>query len=366
MVNPMNENEEVMETGQIDEAPGGIGKEGGFPDDEKVSTKVDEITADIQQKGEETVVHELIGHIGDEALRLEKTELSEDEKRARNYSECRKYMRNGDILWGTVFGVKNMGGVFCLEVIWNGILVSFTKKSYFEPEFRFGEGYEAMNEAEKLNREIVLARYQEGATVPFCIANVAISEIKEGPFKGTKTLFVVGDKVKAMQKLREHYFLKTDHPVKVGDLAEAHVLAVRDDKALVECCGCEYRIDAYSLNDRFVESCADWVKPGNKIRVRFRKVHINEDGTVRIAVTGRMKASAEMLMGMSVGSSYLGTVDGYNSYKKHYNVILLNGVTAVIPENNVMMGRSLKVGDQVNVKVNAVLETHIIGSAIRI
>ena len=115
-----------------------------------------------------------------------------------------------------------------------------------------------------------------------------------------------------------------------------------------------------------MESCADWVKPGNKIRVRFRKVHINEDGTVRIAVTGRMKASAEMLMGMSVGSSYLGTVDGYNSYKKHYNVILLNGVTAVIPENNVMMGRSLKVGDQVNVKVNAVLETHIIGSAIRI
>ena len=366
MVNPMNENEEVMETGQIDEAPDGISKEDGFPDDEKVSTKVDEITADIQQKGEDTVVHELIGHIGDEALRLEKPELSEDEKRARNYSECRKYMRNGDILWGTVFGVKNMGGVFCLEVIWNGIIVSFTKKSYFEPEFRFGEGYEAMNEAEKLNREIVLARYQEGATVPFCIANVAISEIKEGPFKGTKTLFVVGDKVKAMQKLREHYFLKTDHPVKVGDLAEAHVLAVRDDKALVECCGCEYRIDAYSLNDRFVESCADWVKPGNKIRVRFRKVHINEDGTVRIAVTGRMKASAEMLMGMSVGSSYLGTVDGYNSYKKHYNVILLNGVTAVIPENNVMMGRSLKVGDQVNVKVNAVLETHIIGSAIRI
>lgn len=366
MINPMNENEEVMETGQIDEAPDGAAKENGFPADETVSTKVAEIVADIQQKGEETVVHELIGHIGDEALRLEKTELSEDEKRARNYSECRKYMRNGDILWGTVFGVRNMGGVFCLEVIWNGIIVSFTKKSYFEPEFRFGEGYEAMNEAEKLNREIVLARYQEGATVPFCIANVAISEIKEGPFKGTKTLFVVGDKVKAMQKLREHYFLKTDHPVKVGDLAEAHVLAVRDDKALVECCGCEYRIDAYSLNDRFVESCADWVKPGNKIRVRFRKVHINEDGTVRIAVTGRMKASAEMLMGMSVGSSYLGTVDGYNSYKKHYNVILLNGVTAVIPENNVMMGRSLKVGDQVNVKVNAVLETHIIGSAIRI
>ena len=73
MENPMNENEEVMETGQIDETPGGIGKEGGSPDDEKVSTKVDEITADIQQKGEETVVHELIGHIGDEALRLEKT-----------------------------------------------------------------------------------------------------------------------------------------------------------------------------------------------------------------------------------------------------------------------------------------------------
>ena len=70
----MNENEEVMETGQIDEAPGGISKEDGFPADETVSTKVDEITADIQQKGEETVVHELIGHIGDEALRREKTE----------------------------------------------------------------------------------------------------------------------------------------------------------------------------------------------------------------------------------------------------------------------------------------------------
>ena len=312
------------------------------------------------------VTHEMIGYLGDEVRMMEKTELSPEEKRAKDLADCRRYMRNEDILWGTVFGVKKMAGVFCLEAIWNGIIVNFTKSSYFEPEFRFGDRYDTMNNEEKLNREIALARYQEGATIPFCISSATIGEIPDGEHKGEKCLFVVGDKVKAMAKLRDHYFLKTNNPVKVGDVADAHVLAVRDDWALVECCGCEYRLDAYSLNDKFVDNCADWVKPGNKIKVRFRKVHINPDGTVRIAVTGRMLASPETISRIVVGSSYLGTVDGYNSYKKHYNVVLLNGVTAVIPAAEVMMGRSLTIGDRVTVKVKVVLDTHVICAAVKV
>ena len=79
-----------------------------------------------------------------------------------------------------------------------------------------------------------------------------------------------------------------------------------------------------------------------------------------------MLASPETISRIVVGSSYIGTVDGYNSYKKHYNVVLLNGVTAVIPAAEVMMGRSLTIGDRVTVKVKVVLDTHVIGAAVKV
>lgn len=309
---------------------------------------------------------EVIGQVSEEIQRDESKILSNKEKINENLRKLKKYKRTEEILWATVYGIESVVGNLHIVAIWNGINIDFTKASYFEPTFSFGRDYDLLEGKEKINRELIFARYQIGSHIPFVVSNVLESKITEGKRKGETITTIVGDRVQAMKKLRSHYFHGEKCLVEVGNLAKAHVLAVRSDWVLVECLGVETLMDSYSLNDQRVDNCSDFVKPGDTIQVRVRKLHLNDDGTVYLAVTGRLFVAPEVIANMKKGGTYLGTVDAYNKNKHNYSVILMNQVYAVIPAKEVIYNVPLTVGDKVNVKVINILETHVIGSAMKL
>ena len=304
----------------------------------------------------------VIGSKSDQVLMEEKYNLSPEAKREQTVRNLKKAQRTSEILIATVESITQTNGLLRIGVMWNGVEVVFSKDTFFEPEFSFGADYDNLTNAEKSNREMAFARYQLGAHIPFCIENIANYKNEEGE----TSLLVTGSKRKAMELLRERYFFGGREEVKVGDIATANILAVNTDWVLVECLGCEYRLDAYSLNDECVQNCADWVKSGDSIKVRIRKIHINDDKTVKLTVTGRLFVAPETITAMKKGGTYLGQVDAYNAKKKTYSIVLLNGVLASVPASEVLYGIPITIGDRVSVRVNRVTDTHVIGAAYKL
>lgn len=303
-----------------------------------------------------------IGSKSEQVLMEEKYNLSPEAKREQTIRSLKKAQRTGEILIATVESITQTNGLLRIGVMWNGVEVVFSKDTFFEPEFSFGADYDSLTNTEKSNREMAFARYQLGAHIPFCVENITNYKSEEGEV----SLLVTGSKRKAMATLRDRYFFSGREEVKVGDIATANVLAVNTDWVLVECLGCEYRLDAYSLNDECVQNCADWVRAGDSIKVRIRKIHVNEDGTVKLTATGRLFVAPETITAMKKGGTYLGQVDAYNAKKKTYSVVLLNGVLASIPASEVLYGVPITIGDRVSVRVNRVTDTHVIGAACKL
>lgn len=311
---------------------------------------------------EPTRVIDPLGHKSDQVLLEDKYNLSPEAKREQALRDLRKAQRNNEVLVATVESIVTTNGLLRIGVMWNGIEVVFSKETFFEPEFSFGSDYDTLSNSEKANREMAFARYQLGAHIPFCIEKIANYRNEEGK----NQVVVTGSKRKAMQIMREYYFFGNGEEVKVGDIATAHVFAVNTDWALIECLGCEYRLDAYSLNDSCVQNCADWVRPGDSIKVRIRKIHLGEDKSVKIVVTGRLFVAPETISAMKIDGTYLGQVDAYNAKKNTYSVVLLNGVLASVRASDVMYNIPITIGDRVSVKVKRVTDTHVIGAAMKL
>lgn len=334
---------------------------------EAEQSAVARLVAQQEKRAEKPVVasveHGVIGEISEQIQREEKYRLSPEEKKAQTLRDLARYKRMNQILWATVESIVTLNGLIRIGVMWNGIEVVFSKDTYFEPDFKFGSDYDELTNEQKSNREMAFARYQLGAHIPFCVDKI----VTGNDSSGKEITVVAGSRCKAMKALRDHYFFNGKETVNVGDLAKAHVLAVRDDWALVEVLGCEYRLDAYALNDECVQNCMDWVKSGDTITVRIRKIHVDPEAKdVRITVTGRLFVAPETINSMQKGGTYIGNVDAYNAKKKTYSVVLYNGVLASVPESEVMYGYPITLGDRVSVKVKRVTDTHVIGAAMKI
>ena len=204
-------------------------------------------------------------------------ERSEDEEE-KVYQELLQAKEKGKILWGLVAGVDvdTSNNHAIITVIYNGVRVLMLDSGFFEPNWNFGEGYEQLSEKEKVERRLKGARLTIGAHVPFIVKGVEKQSVIKGNLKGEKEVVAVATRTEALAKLRDIYFLhkETKEPVDVyvNDQANANVIYVHENFVTVECLGVETRINAYSLNEDYVENCNDFVSVGDVIKVRTTRI----------------------------------------------------------------------------------------------
>ena len=313
-----------------------------------------------------------------EIVEREAKEKSEKEIANETYRTLESLRRTGRIAWGETYGVepaeflRKSGSAFAVCARFNNVKVLIPEKEYFESTFNFGSDYASLPEEEKRNRRVGTARYQSGSRVCFVVKGVVREPIEGEGADGDYNIIVIASRREAMAELRDMFFIHDHNPaipsrtVEVGDTAEARVVGVREAYALVECLGVETRVDAFQLNDDYVENCNDFVKPGDRMKVRIRKVYINPDNSVYLTVSGRMNEVPRSISEIKIGGTYLGKVDHYNSASNTYTIILKPmGVNASVRADydHINGGIELMNGDDVSVLVTNIAPTFVIGKA---
>lgn len=326
-----------------------------------------------------------IDEVGTKSGEIEAEEAlikSDKEILDETYRDLVRAQRTGEYLMGEVFMVEPESDAFknhaVIDVLYNGVKVMIPDTVYFEDTYDFGSTYATLSERKKTARRAVAARYQTGAKVYFVVSAVSREEVTLPSGEKRSVVIAVGDRKTAMAKVRDTYFFhrnrtserRAPRNVAAGDLARAHVLAVREDVALVECLGVETRIDAFNLTDeKIIENCQDYTRPGDTLRVRIRKLHVeaHDDNPkadrVYLTVSGRLNESTDALLTMRQRTYVAGTVEFYNRDKDLYTIKLKNGVTAVVRAADVRGEIDLNPGDRVNVFVTAILEKYVVGRA---
>ncbi len=343
----------------------------------KTETKESDKPAKKNEKHKESIVAnktlinpDLIGDVDEEiAYELEKDEGKEEEL----YKKLVEYKESGQVIWGQVVGaeIEDRQNMVVMTVLWNGIRVLIAERAYFMPTWNFGEGYDKLSSEEKLQRRIRAARETIRAIIPVKIKEVIKQKTVVKNFEGEEEIVAFGSRLEAMESLRDVYFLhkNTDEPVNVNinDTAKAYIFFVNEDLAVVECLGVETRIDTYNLDENIVDNCMDFVKPGDVIRVRIKKININvTTGDVYLGVTGRLNLGSKAIGSIKKGGSYLGYVESYNKSKNIYTIKLKTKVNVSVHFKSVMAHVDLNVGDSVVVQVKAIKDTYVFGVAMKV
>ena len=314
-----------------------------------------------EEREEPRILRESSGVYSDEILEQDAREKDERELENQRFQDLQRYQRNGEILWGEVVSV-DPGTVYpgvIFNILWNRIIVSIPDKEYFEPELDFGKTYAEMTERQR---------------VCFRIKGVERELIENGRFAGETNIRVGGSRREAMETLRDIWFYhrnrRADTPgkareVKIGDIATAKVISVKVDRVLVECLGVETWIDSYNLNNEAVDNCRDFVKPGDTLPVRIRRLYVNEDN-VYLSVSGRLNDSSKLIRMMRVRSNHLGTVDYFNRRNNIYSITLKEGVHASVRAQDVQGGIPLYPNDRVSVFITSVRDDYVTGIAMKI
>ena len=316
------------------------------------------------------------GVLSEELYERNAREKTQEEIENDIFNELRRYERNGEILWGRVVNIGEgedyKGAIFDVE--WNNVIVRIPDIAYFEKDFDFGSSYEEAKESEKIARRVTVGSYQLGAEVCFKVKSVSRRRIEDGgAYAGENLIDVVGSRVEAMETRRDTWFFhknrKESTPgrareVNIGDIVEARILAVRVDRIMVECLGVESSIDRFNVPKRGVKNCNDFYRPGDKINVRVRRLHINEEeGRVYLSVSGRLNDSSKNIKKMRLNDRAIGTVDFYNRANHTYSISLLNGVQVSVRDSAVQGQIPLYPNDTVQVTIKDLRDSYAIGIA---
>lgn len=315
---------------------------------------------------------------------LKKETLSLDEERDRKFNEMQEQLRRGAIFWGTVIGYEiqedervassNKPTTILVKVKFGDEEVMIPDSEYFEPTFKFSKDDSKLSKAELIKEKRKRIEYQLDAQVCFLLTYLERRELtsEEQEMLGVKYKFnILGSRTKAMEVLRDYYFLHAKknrnypEPVKVGDVATAHVLSVRDNMVLLECLGIETRIDEFELSNEVVNNCNDYVKAGDEIPVTIMKYYpVSETKNVPyLKVSARSGVLSTNLSKIKIGNVYKGKVSHRNKTKHIYSVILNNGVNVIVPENRVMGGLELDRNDNVVVTIKKINGPYILATA---
>lgn len=331
-----------------------------------------------QPQREEPGIMDDIGTYSEDLMREDSVRKSQAEIDDENYRKMQTYCRNKEILWGTVYAVEETDAwknTIVIAVLYNGVKVLIPDFEYFDKTYDFGANYKYADDEQKMRRRQVVAQYQLGARVCFVLSAVSRHRIEHGQFADEYITDAVGSRKEALDILRDIYFFhekrkrtnRAPRTVNVGDVQQARVLAVREDYALVECVGVESRIDAQNLTDTMILSnCHDYVKPGDVINVRIRRIYIDKNKNIYLALSGRLNDVNKEINLMRANNWYLGHVDKYNVEKGIYTIKLKNGVSAAVNKHDVEGGIELNIGDRVKVFVYTIKETHVSGKAMKL
>ena len=277
-----------------------------------------------------------------------------------------QYKKTGELLWCTVTSVMPLvdSCSVAVQVSYNGTSVVIPEKEYFEDSFSFGGNMSELD-PEVQKKEIAFlkarrAKEQMGALVPVIITDFIESENKETE---TTTTTIFGSRKKGMALLREHYFGSGKPEIKQGDVAsEAHVIAVAEDYAIVECLGVETRMDAYSLSYQNIHNCKKYFKAGDVLKnVTIRKIHVNNVDDAYLTLTARVYTDVQSATELQIGSSYLGTIDSYNANKHFYSIILDKSHLKVAVYNNSKNGFVYSDGTKVFVTISKIFPHFAVG-----
>ena len=311
---------------------------------------------------------EVVGDADDEFVyQLEKVKNQDEEL----YKKLLENKENKTICWGTVSAVEPDTGIgkATITVMWKGIRVLIPDSAYFEDSWNFGSEYEKLSSKEKTERREKAARETIMSNCPFIVVAVIKNEITEGNHAGEEEIIAYGDRLSALEKLRDIYFIhkETNDPVEVNinDQANANVVYVAEDFATVECLGVETRINAYNLNEDYVDNCKDFVSPGDVIKVRIKRIGI-EGKKVYLSATGRLNLGSKAMSSLKIGGSYLGTVESFNKGKSLYTIKLRNGVNVSVHEGNVQGHTPINIGDRVAVMIKELKQEYAFGVAMKV
>ena len=139
-----------------------------------------------------------------------------------------------------------------------------------------------------------------------------ITEFRPDPESSSRAI-VIGSRVKAMAKIRQHYFGDTaTRPVRKGDIYEAQFLSVGDHVAWVSFRGIDVRVRTAELSHRYLPSLTQRYSTGQKIKIMVTHVEMNEKtGMPVVRVSARPIELEESKINHSrapVGSTWCGTV----------------------------------------------------------
>ena len=333
------------------------------PKKAKVETK--------QNKEEAKQVKEVDSNIGvysDEILSEMHKKVSSAEEVQKNYELLLRYSRTNEILWGEVYGFDSVDDVLhqgYVKVLYNGIDVSIPALSYFEPGFDFGKNYKDLSVKDKINRHKILIKYQIGAKVCFLAKHIQRESINNGNYSGEDVLHIIGSRKEAMALIRDIFYLHKNYGstknIEVGNIIDANVLAVREDKVLVECAGVETYIDAYNISEEFVENCHDFLKVGDRIKVMIRKLYINQDDSIYMEVTARTNQSSKLIRSLKIKSGYSAVVKSFNKTKNSYTATIAGGVKITFTPKDVVGGIPLINGDKIFVTIKEISDNFVYG-----
>lgn len=303
---------------------------------------------------------------------VESVDVAEDERKKREklerfYSKLRKYKDEEKVLWGYVSGAESDQSMAGAVVVWSdgeqSVRIVIPDNAYFMPNSVFPKGYKDADKKGQIAARKQIISYEINAKICFVITS--LMKTKDGPV-------LMGSRVRAMRKLQDRYFYHLNDKTlaetgtKIGDITKANVLYVRAYNVLVECLGVETYLDAFNLSNEAVDNCFDFVKPGDTVKVRIKKIHINEQDKegVYLTVSGRLNASSEQIKNIKKGATYAGVIKGYNKANACYTVRLKDGINVSVLKRNVNKRLNLVRNDKVIVLVTSVKEDYVMGSIV--
>ena len=313
------------------------------------------------------------------------TNLSEAEEESRTYRYLKKCQKNGEILVGSMYGVVDdpkemrVGAAISFEpesskTHYGMVEVAIPDILFFEPAMKFTKDYEIRSEEERYRiRKYIMLQYM-GAKIHFCLNSIKREKEIDPNNPNRPVTVVTGDRVQAMEKLRDKYFYHRNRKrgdlapitIKPGDLVEAFVVAVNDQFVTVVALGVETRIYLHDLTKENITSCAQYTYAGDVLpECRVLSVEVKDD-RVRLRLTNNKLEAPKMILFMKRGNYYRGRVTWFNPEKNLYTVYLDNGVTAFVYKSNVQGYRELSINDIVSVCVTSIFEETVGGNAIKL
>lgn len=328
------------------------------------------------------VINQPIGNYSDDiAMQNRKSEKTVEDLKYDLFRVLNTGANSKQLFYGTVYGIepdKDWGA--CVLVLFNNQRIRIPINQYFEDNFIFGKRFEIQTPEEQLKRKITFAGFQVNAHVAFIPFLVEWKTRENSYGYEEKYINCVASRKEAMKLLRDINFLHQNRKYSVdnaktiqqGDIEFANVIAVKEDYILVEACGVETRILARDASEDFIENCKDYFSPGDRIRVRVRRVYFNKNNKtgeieIYLRLTGRTRDITDETENIKVGDRYFGTVDKVNPKKQTYTIHLKTGVIVGVSFQDVQGGVPLYVGNRVNVLIDKIKDNGFIyGKATKI